>query len=82
MRSTAYIAGLGTAVPGGGIEQADVWEHAFAKNFPGDRVAERIFLGAGVRRRHAAVDPTVEDAASWSTGVRMRRSAPLGVSRG
>jgi predicted naringenin-chalcone synthase len=82
VRSTAYIAGLGTAVPGGGIDQADVWEHAFAKNFPGDRVAERIFLGAGVRRRHAAVDPTVEDAASWSTGVRMRRyadySLPLG----
>lgn len=80
--AAAYIAGLGTAVPGGPIEQADVWERAFAPHHPGDRVAERIFLGAGVRRRHAAVDPTVEDATSWSTGVRMRRyaddSLPLG----
>lgn len=79
----AYITGVGTAVPGGGIEQAHVWEHAFARHFPGDRTAERIFLGAGVRRRHAAVDPTVEDAASWSTGARMRRyvdeSLPLGT---
>ncbi len=59
-----------------------MWKQAFARHFPGDRTAERIFLGAGVRRRHAAVDPTVEDAAIWSTGARMRRYAddalPLG----
>jgi alkylresorcinol/alkylpyrone synthase len=80
--AAAYIAGFGTAVPGGGIEQVDVWEHAFARHFPGDRIAERIFLAAGVRRRHAVVDPTVEDATAWSTGARMRRyaddSLPLG----
>lgn len=82
MERTAYIAGFGSAVPGVGLEQSDIWNGVFARHFPGDRVAERIFLGAGVRRRHAAVDPTVEDISGWSTGDRMRRylgeALPLG----
>jgi len=82
MERSAYIAGFGAAVPGGGLDQSEIWARAFARHFPGDRAAERLFLGAGVRRRHAAVDPTVEDIAGWSTGDRMRRylgeALPLG----
>ena len=78
----AYIAGFGSALPGGGLEQSDIWEGCFARHFQGDRVAERIFLGAGVRRRHAAVDPLVEDISGWGTGDRMGRyvseALPLG----
>ncbi|MGH7750857.1 MAG: hypothetical protein ACREQ5_39740, partial [Candidatus Dormibacteria bacterium] len=57
---SAYIAGFGSARPGGALDQADIWEGCFAAHFEGDRVAERIFLGAGVRRRHAAVNPIME----------------------
>lgn len=78
----AYIAGFGSALPGGGLEQSDIWEGCFARHFQGDRVAERVFLGAGVRRRHAAIDPLVEDISGWSTADRMRRyvseALPLG----
>ncbi|MDT7709136.1 MAG: hypothetical protein QOG20_4743 [Pseudonocardiales bacterium] len=79
---SAYIAGFGSARPGGALDQADIWEGCFAAHFEGDRVAERIFLGAGVRRRHAAVNPIMEDISGWSTGDRMRRyvceALPLG----
>ncbi len=71
-RST-YIAGFGSARPGPPLEQGDIWRRCFAPHFAGDRVAERIFLGAGVRHRHAAVNPMVEDISGWSTGDRMRR---------
>jgi alkylresorcinol/alkylpyrone synthase len=79
---SAYIAGFGSARPGPALEQGDIWQRCFAPHFPGDRVAERIFLGAGVRRRHAAVNPIMEDISGWSTGDRMRRyvaeALPLG----
>lgn len=71
-RST-FIAGFGSARPGPPLEQGDIWQRCFAPHFVGDRVAERIFLGAGVRRRHAAVNPIMEDISGWSTGDRMRR---------
>jgi alkylresorcinol/alkylpyrone synthase len=79
---TAYIAGLGTALPGPPLRQQDMWTARFATHFAGDRAAGRIFRGAGVRRRHAAVNPAVEDVSGWSTGARMRRylteALPLG----
>src|SRR5689334_19098942 len=78
----AHIAGLGTALPGPPLRQRDLWTARFAGHFAGDRAAERIFLGAGVATRHAAVNPVVEDVSAWSTGARMRRYAvealPLG----
>jgi predicted naringenin-chalcone synthase len=80
--SPAHVAGFGSARPGPPLEQSDVWRRCFAPHFAGDRVAERIFLGAGVRRRHAAVNPIMEDISDWSTGDRMRRyvseAMPLG----
>ncbi len=79
---SAYIAGFGSARPGPPLEQGEVWQRCFAPHFEGDRVAERLFLGAGVRRRHAAVNPIMEDVSGWSTGDRMRRyvaeALPLG----
>lgn len=84
MLHSAHVAGFGTAVPGDALSQADMWDGFFARHFGGDRMAERIFRNAGVRRRHAAVSPLVEDASGWSTGRRMRRyvtdARPLGVA--
>ncbi|HVH24764.1 MAG TPA: 3-oxoacyl-[acyl-carrier-protein] synthase III C-terminal domain-containing protein [Pseudonocardia sp.] len=82
MSGSAYLVGLGTALPGPPLRQQDVWAARFAAHFRGDRAAGRIFLGAGVRCRHAAVNPVVEDVSGWSTGARMRRytaeALPLG----
>ena len=79
---SAYVAGFGTALPGDGLAQSDMWDGYFARHFNGDRLAERVFRGSGVRRRHAAIDPLVEDVSGWSTGDRMRRylaeALPLG----
>jgi alkylresorcinol/alkylpyrone synthase len=78
----AYVAGVGTALPGGSLRQDDMWDGYFARHFGGVRMAERVFRGAGVRHRHAAVNPLVEDVSGWSTGQRMRRyvaeALPLG----
>ena len=78
----AHVAGLGTALPGPPLRQQDLWTARFGAHFAGDRTAERIFFGAGVATRHAAVNPVVEDASGWSTGARMRRylleALPLG----
>lgn len=68
----AFVAGVGTAFPPA-RDQDDLWQHYFAPRIGDDRWARRVFLSAGVRRRHLAVDPTVEDVAEWSTGVRMSR---------
>jgi len=77
----ASIAGFGAALPGPGRTQQELWDGYFAHR-AGSRVEERLFLGAGVRRRHTVVDPTAEDVSGWSTGQRMRRytveALPLG----
>ncbi|HXV93657.1 MAG TPA: type III polyketide synthase [Pseudonocardia sp.] len=82
VNAAAYVAGFGTAFPGGGLDQAQMWDGYFARHFAGDRLAERIFRNSGVRRRHAAIDPLVEDVSAWSTGQRMQRyvseAVPLG----
>jgi alkylresorcinol/alkylpyrone synthase len=79
---TAYVAGFGMAFPGGRVSQTDMWDGFFSRHFAGDRMAERIFRGAGVQHRHAAVNPVEEDVSRWSTGERMRRyvaeALPLG----
>jgi predicted naringenin-chalcone synthase len=78
----AYLTGLGTSFPGPPLEQSAIWDGYFAERCGDDPVARRIFRAAGVERRHAAVNPLVEDVSGWSTGERMRRwaaeSVPLG----
>lgn len=81
MRS-AYLTGLGTSFPGAAIEQGDIWDGYFESRSGGDPVARRIFASAGVGRRHAAVNPLVEDVSGWSTGERMRRYAIESVPMG
>ncbi len=80
--ATARITGVGSAVPGGGFEQGELWERFYAQHSGGGRARERVFRAAGVRRRHCVVNPMVEDVSGWSTGQRMRRYAeealPLG----
>ncbi|MET8909294.1 type III polyketide synthase [Micromonospora sp. NPDC004551] len=77
------IAGLGTAQPPSAA-QDELWEGFFAKHFSGTTraLAERIFANSGVSRRHAAVNPLLEDVSEWPTERRMRRyqveALPLG----
>lgn len=79
---SAAIGGIGVALPGAAREQQSMWDGYFQRHFAGSRVAERIFSAAGVRRRHAVIDPLTEDVSAWSTEQRMRRYAleaqPLG----
>ncbi len=79
---TARITGIGSALPGDRLAQADLWDGFFARHSGGGRARERVFGGAGVDHRHAVVNPLVEDVSGWSTGQRMRRWAqealPLG----
>jgi alkylresorcinol/alkylpyrone synthase len=55
------------------LSQSDLWDHYFAAKTSGVRWARQVFHGTGVSSRHLAVDPTVEDPSSWSTGRRMQR---------
>ncbi|MBL7498806.1 type III polyketide synthase [Frankia sp. CNm7] len=75
------VTGQGAAFPPA-IGQRAAWDGYFASHYGHDRKIERIFLGCGVRARHAAVDPRADDVSGWTTGARMRRyvaeSAPLG----
>ncbi len=80
--ATARITGSGSAVPGGAFEQGEMWDGFYERHSGGGRARERVFRGAGVDRRHVAVNPLAEDTSGWSTGQRMRRYAeealPLG----
>ncbi|MFC7614578.1 type III polyketide synthase [Actinokineospora soli] len=69
---SAVIRGIGAALPPP-VDQRAMWDDHFRDRLGGDRTAERIFAGSGVRRRHAVADPRVEDVAEWSTAARMRR---------
>lgn len=79
---SAYLTGLGASFPGPALAQGDIWDGYFAPHTGGDPVARRIFSSAGVARRHAAVNPLVEDVSGWSTGERMRRYAVESVPMG
>ncbi|HEY0637825.1 MAG TPA: 3-oxoacyl-[acyl-carrier-protein] synthase III C-terminal domain-containing protein [Pseudonocardiaceae bacterium] len=80
--ATATIAGVGTALPGAAVDQGALWDGFFDRHFHGSRAAGRVFAAAGVRSRHAVVNPLVEDVSGWSTQRRMLRYAeeahPLG----
>src|SRR5215475_2707508 len=79
----AAIAGIGIAQPPG-TAQDDLWSGFFARHYAGAsrELARRIFANSGVRRRHAAINPTTEDISGWTTGQRMERylveAMPLG----
>ncbi len=72
MVNTAHITGFGIALPDP-VDQDTLWDGYFARHFAEVPVAGRLFRGAQVRRRHAVVNPVLEDASTWSTGTRMRR---------
>jgi len=80
---TARLAGIGAALPPT-YDQDQLWEDVFRWHFSRSRVAQRIFTGSDVRRRHSATDPVEFKAvADWSTAERMRRygevAPPLGL---
>lgn len=78
--SFPVITGAASAWPPS-VSQEEVWDGFFARHYQQNRWARRVFMSAGVRRRHCVVDPTEEDISSWSTGQRMARyvdeSVPL-----
>lgn len=81
----ATIAGIGIAHPESST-QDDLWNGFFVHHYGGVQraLAQRIFRNSGVVTRHAAINPTIEDASGWSTAKRMRRylteAMPLGKS--
>lgn len=79
--TTAHITGFGIATPED-VAQDALWEGFFARHFAEAPAAGRVFRSARVRRRHAVVNPLVEDVSSWSTGARMRRYAREAPSLG
>ncbi len=80
---SATLGGIGIAHPPT-IGQDELWDGFFAGHYGGVQraLAQRIFRNSGVRSRHAAVNPTVEDISGWSTARRMQRylveALPLG----
>ncbi len=79
--SDAVLTGAGSALPAA-LEQRAAWDGFFAAHYDGVRAAERIFMAAGVRRRHAVANPLDEDLSGWGTAARMERyvqeALPLG----
>ena len=76
------ITGIGSARPGHRVAQDELWTGFYAEHCGGGALRERVFRGAGVRWRHLAANPLVEDVSRWSTAERMRRyvteALPLG----
>jgi alkylresorcinol/alkylpyrone synthase len=66
------ITGAASACPPSRTQE-QLWDGFFAGHYEQSRLARRVFMSAGVRRRHCAIDPLQEDASSWSTGRRMTR---------
>ena len=63
------------------MRQEDLWT-ALRRALRRRPRRRRIFGGAGVARRHAAVNPLDEDVSGWTTGARMRRYAPEALPLG
>lgn len=79
----AVLAGIGVAHPPA-IAQDELWHGFFARHYAGTQrgLAQRVFGNPGVRARHPAVNPLLEDVSTWSTKARMERylteALPLG----
>jgi alkylresorcinol/alkylpyrone synthase len=77
------IAGIGIAHPSA-VPQQELWDGFFNQHYMGVQrgLAKRVFANSGVTRRHAVVDPRIEDVSGWSTARRMQRylieAMPLG----
>jgi predicted naringenin-chalcone synthase len=80
---SAVVAAVGVAHPPP-LLQEQLWRDYFSDHYAGVArgLAKRIFANSGVVTRHAVVNPTVEDASRWPTGLRMERylaeALPLG----
>jgi alkylresorcinol/alkylpyrone synthase len=72
------VAGLGSAFPPPRAQE-ELWDEFFAEHFRDARFARRTFFSTGVRQRHCAVDPTLDDLSKRSTGERMALYRPLAV---
>ena len=77
------IAGIGIAHPPS-VPQQELWDGFFANHYGGVQraLAKRIFANSGVDRRHAAVNPTIEDISGWSTARRIQRYLPEAMPLG
>jgi len=78
---SASIAAISSAFPPV-LEQDGLWDDFFATHYAGHPKARRVWQSSGVRTRHGALDPRVEDVSSWGTAARMQRylveALPLG----
>jgi alkylresorcinol/alkylpyrone synthase len=70
--SFPVITGAASACPPSRTQE-QLWDGFFAGHYQQDRWARRVFMSAGVRHRHCAVDPVQEDVSCWTTGRRMAR---------
>jgi len=70
--SFPVITGAANAYPPS-RSQEQLWDGFFARHYQQSRWARRVFMSAGIRHRHSAVDPLQEDVSSWTTGRRMER---------
>ena len=75
------IAGMGRALPAT-VSQQELWDGYFRHHVDSPGFGARIFASSGVQRRHAVMNPLVEDVSGWSTGQRMRRYAAEAVPLG
>jgi predicted naringenin-chalcone synthase len=77
----AAITGTGAAFPPA-LDQQAAWDGFFSAHYAGNRAARHVWRSSGIDRRHAVVDPCVEDLSNASTALRMRRfvdeAVPLG----
>ncbi len=71
-RPSPVITGAASAFPPS-RGQRQLWDGFFARHYQQSRSACRVFMAAGARQRHCAVDPVQEDVSAWPTGRRMTR---------
>lgn len=72
------INGIDTALPPAALEQAELPDMLPAGHAD-EAALHKILAGSGIRKRHLAIDPRVEDVAHWSTAPRMRRFQDEGL---
>lgn len=72
------ISGIDTALPAAALEQAEL-PGMLPAGHAGEETLHKILAGSGIRKRHLAIDPRVEDIAHWSTAPRMRRFQDEGL---
>ncbi|HIY42444.1 MAG TPA: type III polyketide synthase [Candidatus Nocardiopsis merdipullorum] len=72
------ISSIDTALPATALEQAEL-PGMLPPEHPGSQKLHKILSGSGIRKRHLAVDPRVEDVAHWSTAPRMQRFQDEGL---